>query len=71
MTRKLSAGVYRDDGELRIDTWEICQALGVPYTRENCAVIEEEAIAAYTEVFGPPSSVTIVEMSGPPPPKPN
>jgi len=60
--RKLMPGVYEDAShQLHVSEAEICEHFGVPYTKENSAVIEETVEAALREVFGKVPPITKVE----------
>jgi hypothetical protein len=50
--RKLGPGLYFDGDGLHISEEELCEAMGVPYTPENCAVVESAALTAARAAFG-------------------
>ena len=69
--RKLAPGIYAEDGVVQFNMREMCRFLGIPYTEQACKMIEEEAIAAFIEVFGaPPTRVTIALSVAAPTPRP-
>ena len=51
--RKLMPGIYVDAKRaMHVYELEICESLGVPYTAENSAIIEQAIREAAMEVFG-------------------
>ena len=62
--RKLGPGVYVDDkNAVHVSEGEICEYYGVPFTKENSAVIEETVRAALRQIYGKDLPTKIVEPS--------
>ena len=62
--RKLGPGVYVDNkNEINVSEAEICEYYGMPFTKENSAVIEETVRAALRQVYGKDLPTKIVESS--------
>ncbi len=57
--RKLTVGVYLDGENLHISNEELCEALDVPYTRENARIVEEGTLAAVKRMFPGIETATI------------